>query len=228
MRVELHGVEKSYQISESVRVPALRGVSLCVESGEFVSLVGASGCGKSTLLSVIGLLAWMTGGRYMLDGQDVSRFSRAELAAVRSKSVGFIFQSYNLLPRENAWRNVMLPMVFQPETRGTRKERAMEALKAVGLGYRADHYPSQLSGGEQQRIAIARALVNHPRLLLADEPTGNLDSKTGKEVLRLIIELGKQYGSSVIMASHDSSVVAQAGRIIEMSDGQIISNTAVG
>jgi putative ABC transport system ATP-binding protein len=228
MRVELHGVEKSYQISESVRVPALRGVSLCVESGELVSLVGASGCGKSTLLSVIGLLAWTTGGRYLLDGQDVSLFSRAELAAMRSKSVGFIFQSYNLMPRECAWRNVMLPMVFQTDTRSTRKARAMEALEAVGLGHRAEHFPSQLSGGEQQRIAIARALVNHPKLLLADEPTGNLDSKTGKEVLRLILELGQQYGSSVIMATHDSSVVGQTGRRIEMSDGQIISNTPTG
>jgi putative ABC transport system ATP-binding protein len=226
MYVELTAVNKTYRMSESVAVPALCDVDLSVDRGEFVALVGPSGCGKTTLLSILGLLMWPTSGHYRLEGRDTSSVSRRDHAALRGDLIGFIFQSYNLLSRETAWRNVMFPLTFRPETRGTRKQAAMEALDAVGLGHRANHYPSQMSGGEQQRIAVARALVNRPRLLVADEPTGNLDSHTGQDVLELIIRLAGEYGTSIVMATHDLSVAQQAARIVRMADGRIVASDA--
>ncbi|MBT3194124.1 MAG: ABC transporter ATP-binding protein [Verrucomicrobia bacterium] len=228
MYVELSAIEKVYRMSERVEVPALRGIDLSVEKGEFVALVGPSGCGKTTLLSVLGLLTWPTAGTYCLDGCDTRSVSRREQAGLRSELIGFIFQSYNLLARETAWRNVMFPLTFRSQTRGTRKRTAMEALDAVGLADRADHYPSQLSGGEQQRVAVARALVNRPRLLIADEPTGNLDSHTGKEILELIIRLAGEYGTSIVMATHDLTVARRAGRIVSMADGGVVPSEANG
>jgi ABC-type lipoprotein export system ATPase subunit len=224
MYVELTSINKTYRMSERVSVPALSGVDLSVGEGEFVALVGASGCGKTTLLSILGLLMWPTEGEYRLAGQDTRVASRREQAALRSNLIGFIFQSYNLLARETAWRNVMFPMTFQSETRSTRKQAALDALDAVGLSDRAIHYPSQMSGGEQQRVAVARALVNRPRLLIADEPTGNLDSHTGQEILELIIRLAGEYGTAIVMASHDLSVAQRAGRVVKMADGKIVSS----
>jgi len=224
LQLELTGIEKSYNVSESVSVPALRGIDIEIDRGEFVSLVGPSGCGKSTLLSILGLLTWPTAGRYNFEGRDTQTISRHDQARLRGDAIGFIFQSYNLLPRESAWRNVMFPLSFRSDTRATRKSASLEALEAVGLAHRADHFPSQMSGGEQQRVAVARALVNRPRLLIADEPTGNLDSVTGKEILNLIMQLATEYDTAVIMATHDSSVAAQAHRMVAMSDGRIISD----
>jgi putative ABC transport system ATP-binding protein len=226
MRVELSAISKTYRLSETVKVPALRDVTLRLGDGELVALVGPSGCGKTTLLSILGLLTAPTSGSYRLDGQEVGEFSRREMARYRATSIGFIFQAYNLLPREPAWRNVMFPLTFRAETRATRRQRAMEALEAVGLAHRAHHHPAQMSGGEQQRVAVARALVNRPRFLLADEPTGNLDSKTGSDVLDLIIDLARRSGTSVVMATHDPRVASRAGRVVEMSDGAIVADRA--
>ncbi len=224
MYVELSLINKTYQMSESVSVPALSGINLSIGEGEFVALVGASGCGKTTLLSILGLLMWPSSGAYRFAGRDTRAVSRREQAALRGDLIGFIFQSYNLLSRETAWRNVMFPLTFRPETRRTRKRAALEALDAVGLSNRANHYPSQMSGGEQQRIAVARALVNRPKLLIADEPTGNLDSHTGQEILELITRLAGDYGTSIVMATHDVSVAQRAGRIVKMADGKIVSS----
>ncbi len=226
MYVELSSITKTYQMSANVSVPALRDIDLSIGQDEFVALVGASGCGKTTLLSILGLLMWPTTGSYHLEGRDTRAVSRGAQAALRGDLIGFIFQSYNLLSRETAWRNVMFPLTLRSSTRGTRKQAAMDALEAVGLADRANHYPSQLSGGEQQRVAVARALVNRPRLLIADEPTGNLDSRTGREILDLIIRLSQEYGTAIVMATHDRSVAQLAGRIVTMADGRLVSSEA--
>ena len=228
MDIDLAGVSKRYDLSGDVSIPALGKVDLRLTTGDFVALVGPSGCGKTTLLSVIGLLCRPSGGRYLLDGRDVERASRSEQAQWRADDMGFIFQSYNLLPRENAWRNVMLPLSFRRVHRARRRERALEVLEAVGLSRRARHYPSQMSGGEQQRVAIARALVNNPRLLLADEPTGNLDSATGREIMTLITEMARRFGSTVIMATHDQAIAGYAGRVVSMKDGRVVDDTRRG
>lgn len=221
MNIELKGVSKTYRPSRDAAVRAVREIDMIIRQGERVALMGPSGCGKTTLLSILGLLSRPTAGRYFLDGRDVCQLSRAEQARFRGERIGFIFQSYNLLPREQAWRNVIMPLSFQTKHRGMRRQRAMEAMAAVNLLPRARHYPAQMSGGEQQRVAIARALVNRPRLLIADEPTGNLDSSTGKEIMDLISNVAKQCEASVIMATHDRSVADCAERIIEMRDGRI-------
>ncbi|MBM4154493.1 MAG: ABC transporter ATP-binding protein [Lentisphaerae bacterium] len=226
MRVELSGIGKTYRLSETVEVPALRDIDLRVREGEFVALVGPSGCGKTTLLSILGLLTLPSAGSYRLEDREAAGFSRNEMARCRASTIGFIFQAYNLLPREPAWRNVMFPLTFRAETRATRRQRALEALEAVGLAHRANHRPAQMSGGEQQRVAVARALVNRPKLLLADEPTGNLDSRTGRDVLDMIVDLAGRFGTSVITATHDPRVAARAGRVVEMSDGAIVSDGA--
>lgn len=224
MNIELKGVSKTYSLSGEAPVPALREIDIAIAPGESVALMGPSGCGKTTLLSVIGLLTQPSGGSYLLDERDAGGFSRREQARYRGQEIGFVFQAYNLLPRERAWRNVMLPLTFRSECRATRKEKALEALAAVHLEHRARHYPSQMSGGEQQRVAIARALVCRPSLLVADEPTGNLDSHAGDEIMDLILEVATQCGASVIMATHDRQTARYAHRLLEMRDGMIVAD----
>jgi putative ABC transport system ATP-binding protein len=228
MLVALRGVYKSFFLAGGVTVPALRPVDVCVAAGEFVALVGPSGCGKTTLLSVIGLLTQPSGGDYRLNGRNTAEFSRQEQALWRSEKIGFIFQAYNLLPREDALHNVMLPLAFNPAFRKERRQQALAALQAVGLAHRVHHFPAQMSGGEQQRVAIARALINRPQLILADEPTGNLDSHTGADILNLISSLAAEHNAAILMASHERSVAERARRIIEMKDGCILRDMTKG
>ena len=207
-----------------VEVPALRGVSLGVAGGEFLAVMGASGSGKSTLLNLIGCLDRPTGGRYLLDGQEVSRLSRERLAEVRNRTLGFVFQSFNLLPRTSALENVELPLLYAGVPTRERQSRAREALERVGLADRIEHHPNQLSGGQQQRVAIARALVSRPRVILADEPTGNLDSHTSVEVMALLQDLGRS-GVTFILVTHERDIARYASRVIVMKDGRIDSDS---
>ncbi len=213
---------KIYGEGES-RVDALAGVSLKVEREEWISIVGPSGSGKSTLMNLLGLLDRPTSGSYLLDGREVSGLAGKEVTRARRDMIGFVFQSYNLLPRESTLKNVELPMVYAGVYGAERKERAMEALERVGLSNRASHKPPELSGGQKQRAAIARALVNSPAILLADEPTGNLDTKSGEGILDLFGEL-KADGTTVIMVTHDMEVAGRAERIVEVRDGLIVSD----
>ena len=201
-------------------VHALRGIDLEIQRGEFVALVGPSGSGKSTLMAILGCLDSPSEGAYILDGHPVQGLSGAELARIRNEKIGFVFQSYNLLPKASIRRNVELPMLYKGIDRKTRRERAMELLAKVGIEEKADQLPGTLSGGQRQRVAIARALANEPALLLADEPTGALDSKTGAEVLDLFKELNRQ-GHTLLLVTHDPSIAAQAGRRVEICDGLI-------
>jgi putative ABC transport system ATP-binding protein len=212
----------------SATVQALRGVDLSVESGEFVVLMGASGSGKSTLLSLLGLLDHPTSGSYWLDGVEVSSLSRNSLAELRGQRIGFIFQSFNLLPRLLAWENVALPLAYTngKVRHAAQRKKAFEALARVGLETRADHHPMELSGGERQRVAIARALVTQPVVILADEPTGNLDSVTGVEIMRLLDELHAD-GSTIVMVTHDLNIASHASRVCRMRDG-ILTEETVG
>jgi putative ABC transport system ATP-binding protein len=196
-----------------------------VETGEFVALMGASGCGKSTMMHLLGCLDTPTDGRYLLEGRDVSTLSKDERARVRNTRIGFIFQTFNLLPRLNALDNIALPLLYGSSQHEAR-QRAGETLERVGLGLRAQHLPNELSGGERQRIAIARALVTNPALVLADEPTGNLDSKTGASIMRLLVELSGE-GRTILMVTHDAKVAAHAGRILQMQDGEIVNGGQV-
>jgi len=209
--------------SNGMAVHALRGIDLMVERGEFVALVGPSGSGKSTLMAILGCLDSPTAGRYLLDGEPVERLSGAALARIRNEKVGFVFQNYNLLPRANTLRNVELPLLYAGLPRKERRERAREMLEKVGIPEKANVLPAQLSGGQRQRVAIARALANRPALLLADEPTGALDSKTGAEVLELFAELNRQ-GNTVILVTHDPRIAAMASRRIELSDGLVVQS----
>lgn len=218
----LEEVQKIYRSGE-IEFRALRGVTLSVEPGEFVAIVGASGSGKSTLMNIIGCLDRPTSGRYRLDGRDVTRLGRAELAEIRNRTIGFVFQSFNLLPRMSAIENVELPLIYAGAPAKERKRRASEALVRMGLKGRIDHLPSQLSGGQQQRVAIARALVSEPKLLLADEPTGNLDSKTSLEVMALFESLIRD-GITVILVTHEADIAAFAPRLITVRDGAIQSD----
>ena len=208
-------------------VEALVGVSLRVERGEWVSVVGPSGSGKSTLMNLLGLLDRPTNGSYVLDGRDVSRLKGGELAAARRDLIGFVFQSYNLLPRQSAQGNVELPMVYAGVGAKERKRRAREALERVGLADRAHHNPTELSGGQKQRVAVARALVNEPALLLADEPTGNLDTATGDGILDLFGELNA-VGVTLMVVTHDGEVARRGGRIVEIRDGRVFSDERSG
>jgi putative ABC transport system ATP-binding protein len=220
---------KTYQVGE-VEVRALRGVSLDVNAGEFVSVTGSSGSGKSTLMHILGCLDRPTSGRYLLDGRDVSRMSKDQLAEIRNRKIGFVFQGFNLLARTSALDNVELPLLYGAGGRLSTSERhrlGREALVAVGLGDRADHHPNQLSGGQQQRVAIARALITKPSLLLADEPTGNLDTRTSIEVMDLFQRLNRERSITVMVITHERDIAEYGTRIITCRDGQIVSDHAV-
>jgi len=217
--IRLEGVHKVYDSGENA-VHALRGIDFSVAAGEYIAIMGPSGSGKSTLMHIIGCLDTPSLGEYYLDGTAVMRLSRRALARVRNQKVGFVFQSFNLLPRATSQRNVELPMLYAGVGKAERKERATAALKRVGLADRGRHLPTQLSGGQRQRVAIARALVNSPAILLADEPTGNLDTRTGAELLGVFDELNTQ-GHTVILVTHDSNVAARASRVITIVDGLI-------
>jgi putative ABC transport system ATP-binding protein len=221
--ISLHEITKVYG-TDAAAVHALRGVSLEIEEGEFVAIMGASGSGKSTLMNVLGCLDRPTSGRYGLDGADVAKLDKSELAGVRNRIIGFVFQNFNLLSRTTALENVELPMVYADVSARERHKRAREALESVGLGSRLDHHPNQLSGGQQQRVAVARALVNHPRLILADEPTGNLDSRTSIDVMALLQSLGNQ-GITVVLVTHEADIAEYASRVIVMRDGLMQSDT---
>lgn len=224
--IELKDIYKTYYIGE-LALPVLKGVSLDITKGEFVALMGASGSGKSTLMNILGCLDHPTSGEYWLDGQDVSQLSADERALVRNRKVGFVFQNFNLLARTSALENVILPLAYTAENLPDReaKRRAIEMLSRVGLDKRFDHEPSQLSGGEQQRVAIARALINRPSILFADEPTGNLDSHTSEEVLRMFQQLNEDDGITVILVTHDANIAHHSKRIIHIRDG-VIENGA--
>ncbi len=224
--IEIKNITKTYHVGE-IDVHALNGVDLAVEAGEFVAIMGASGSGKSTLMNLIGCLDEPTSGEYILDGVKVSAFSKNEYADIRNQKIGFVFQGFNLLSRTTALENVELPLFYDRQRRITDpKKAAKEAIDRVGLTDRMDHVPNQLSGGQQQRVAIARALVNQPSILLADEPTGNLDSRTSVDVMSLFQELNDQ-GMTIILVTHESDISHYARRIVEMKDGQILNDYPV-
>jgi len=225
--IEAENLTKVYRMGE-VEVQALRGVSLTIGDGEWVAIMGPSGSGKSTLMHVLSCLDTPTTGTYRLGGVDVSRMRENELAAVRSRQIGFVFQSFNLLARASALKQVMLPLQYRRDgarvPRGERRRRAEAALERVGLGDRMGHQPSELSGGEQQRVAIARALVTNPAILMADEPTGNLDTVAGAEVMEILRRLHEEEGMTVVIVTHDEAIAARAQRVIRLRDGQIVED----
>ncbi len=223
--IEAVDVSRTYPL-DGVSVPALRGVSLTVAAGDYVALVGPSGSGKSTLMHLLGGLDRPTGGRLAIGGRDVTTLSAAELAALRNETIGFVFQAFHLLPRTSAVDNVALPLVYRGLGARQRRERAAAMLGRVGLGHRLGHRPNQLSGGEQQRVAIARALVTDPTVLLADEPTGNLDTTTGAAVLELLERLNAESGVALVLVTHDNEVAARARRRIAMRDGVVVADSA--
>ncbi|HET8722799.1 MAG TPA: ABC transporter ATP-binding protein [Anaeromyxobacteraceae bacterium] len=220
--IRLENVAKVYRMGD-VEVHALRGVSLRIDQGEFTAIMGASGSGKSTLMNIVGLLDRPTSGAYLLEGEEVSRLSVERLAEVRNRTIGFVFQSFNLLARTTALENVELPLLYAGVGSADRHRRAAASLERVGLASRADHHPNQMSGGQQQRVAIARALVTEPRVILADEPTGNLDSRTSVEVMKLFQELGRS-GITVVLVTHEPDIAQYASRVITMRDGRVLSD----
>jgi ABC-type lipoprotein export system ATPase subunit len=226
--MELRNIYKTYHVGE-LDVPVLKGVSLSIEKGELVSLMGASGSGKSTLMNILGCLDHPTSGEYFLDGLEVSGMTSDERALLRNHKIGFVFQNFNLLPRVTALENVMLPLSYTVEHVADKevRRRAMELINRVGLGDRYHHEPSQLSGGQQQRVAIARALINRPALLLADEPTGNLDSHTSEEVLAMFQQLNREEGITIILVTHDPNVARHTRRIIGISDGLVVDGASM-
>ena len=222
--IEMQTIRKVYDTGK-VKVEALKGIDLLVTAGEFVAIVGPSGSGKSTLMNLIGCLDTPTDGRYRLGGEDVAKLDRDQLADVRNRRVGFVFQGFNLLPQISAFENVEMPLVFGGVPVKERRERTAELLDRVGLGDRMDHKPTELSGGQMQRVAIARALAMRPDVVLADEPTGNLDTSAGGDIMELFSDLWKQ-GRTLVVITHDMTLARRAGRIVEVRDGRIISDTA--
>ena len=223
--IKLDGIKKVFYTDE-VETHALAGIHLEIQQGEYVAIAGPSGCGKSTLLAILGLLDTPTEGNYMLNGNQVANLSLSERARVRNREIGFIFQSFNLIGDLTVFENVELPLIYRGMKAAERRERANAALERVGMAHRAKHLPSQLSGGQQQRVAVARAVGGQPSILLADEPTGNLDSKTSKEVIELFSELNEKHGITVILVTHDQDIARNAKRIIVMRDGEIVEDTS--
>jgi putative ABC transport system ATP-binding protein len=224
--IELSHLSKTYRLGE-VTVEALRDVSLVIGRGEFLAVMGASGSGKSTLMNILGCLDRPTSGAYRLDGEDVGTLERDALAGIRRKKIGFVFQGFNLLSRMTALENVELPMIYEDTPSGTRRDRAREGLRSVGLLDREGHFPTQLSGGEQQRVAIARAIVNTPSLLLADEPTGNLDTATSNDIMGIFRELSDVRGITLVLVTHEQDIARYAKRMIRFRDGRILSDGPV-
>lgn len=217
--IKLDKVHKEYAMGDSI-IKALNGVEATIKKGDFIAIVGPSGSGKSTMMNMVGALDIPTFGKIFLDEKNIASMHESELAQIRGKKIGFIFQTFNLIPTLTAMENVALPMMFQKVPKHKRNERAKELLKKVGLSERMDHLPSELSGGQRQRVAIARALSNDPDVILADEPTGNLDSKTGKEILQMFIQLNKE-GKTIIIVTHDDDVARHAGKVLKMKDGKL-------
>jgi len=226
--IRIEGLRKSYVLGD-VTVHALRGVDVEIAGGTFVTVVGASGSGKSTFMNILGLLDRPSGGRYFLEGEDVSGFDRDRRAVLRNRKIGFVFQNFNLLPRTSALENVELPLLYngKPYSAGDRHLKALGLLEAVGLGPRAQHMPNQLSGGQQQRVAIARALVNDPEILLADEPTGNLDSRTSVEIMEILQRLNREKGITIILITHEHDIAEYGQRVITFRDGRVVSDQPV-
>lgn len=223
--IDIREITKTYKMGE-MEVHALRGVSMAVYEGEFISIMGPSGSGKSTMMHILGALDQPTTGNYYLDGVDVAKLNDQELAVVRNRKIGFVFQSFNLLKRTSAQRQVELPLVYAGATE--RRKRAIAALEAVGLGNRLGHLPSELSGGQQQRVAIARAIVNNPSIILADEPTGNLDSKSGTEVLKIFQSLNREKGITTVFVTHDAFIARHTDRVVMLRDGQVVADRKIG
>ncbi|HKC05207.1 MAG TPA: ABC transporter ATP-binding protein [Patescibacteria group bacterium] len=221
--ISLSKVKKSYKLGEDITVEALRGVDLQIKKGEFVAITGPSGSGKSTLMHLIGILDKPSSGIVEIDGKNIAKLSEEKLANLRNKYIGFVFQAFNLLPKTSALENVELPLIYSQVAAGERKNRAIKALTDVGLKERLNHTPNQLSGGQQQRVAIARALVTSPSLILADEPTGNLDSKSSEEIIQLLKSINDK-GNTVILVTHEPGIAKRANRIIEIKDGLILSD----
>jgi len=225
MLIEIRDLVKIYKMG-SIEVNALRGVDLNVEAGEFIAIMGPSGSGKSTLMDILGCLAKPTGGFYKLEGEEVGKFSETQLAAIRNRKVGFVFQAYNLLPRTSALHNVELPLIYAKVSRRERRRRALAALETVGLADRVHHKPNEMSGGQQQRVAIARAIINKPSIFFADEPTGNLDSKSGEEIMKVFQQLS-EVGNTILMVTHEPNIAAYSKRIIRLRDGMIETDERV-
>jgi putative ABC transport system ATP-binding protein len=223
--IQLEAVTKTYDSGENA-VQALRGIDLAITRGEFSAVIGPSGSGKSTLMHILGCLDAPTSGRFWLDGEDVAELSRGALARIRNRKIGFVFQTFNLLPRATVWKNVELPLLYAGIGGSDRRERAMEALERVGLANRAKHRPNELSGGQRQRVAIARALVNNPSLILADEPTGNLDQKTGHEIIHIFEGLSSN-DETIIIVTHDPTIAARTQRRIKIVDGEIVDGDTI-
>jgi putative ABC transport system ATP-binding protein len=221
--IKLENIKRFFKIGD-VEVQALRGVDLTINKGEYVALMGPSGSGKSTLMNLLGCLDTPSAGKYWLSGQDVSQMDDDELAEIRNKEIGFVFQTFNLLPRSTALDNVALPLVYAGYGRTERNERALKTLESVGLADRTDHKPNELSGGQRQRVAIARALINNPSIILADEPTGNLDTKTSYEIMELMEKIHEQ-GNTVIIVTHEEDIARRAHRIVRLRDGVVESDT---